>query len=162
GDLAARNRWLISWRQLRRRTADLFAEFGLPIDPAVEVRRLPAVQRALLAIVRAVAEMRETAGGRHPGLLVLDEPTPFLPKADVGQLFRLIRDIVARGASVIFVSHDVDEVMEITDRATVLRDGRVAGTVTTRSVTAEALVEMIVGRRVEALSAAHHHREAQD
>ena len=55
---------------------------------------------------------------------MLDEPTPFLPAHDVEALFRLIREIVADGASVIFVSHDIDEVLEITDRATVLRDGR--------------------------------------
>jgi ribose transport system ATP-binding protein len=155
GELASRSRWLISWRRLRQRTAELFAEFGLPIDPAIEVRRLPPVQRALLAIVRAVAEMRETAGDRHRGLLVLDEPTPFLPKNDVAQLFRLVRGIVARGASAIFVSHDVDEVLEITDRATVLRDGRVAGTLQTAGASKQDFVEMIVGRRIEPTQPGH-------
>jgi ribose transport system ATP-binding protein len=155
GELAGEARWFISWRQLRQRTAELFAEFTLPIDPQIEVRHLPPVQRALLAIVRAVAEMRQTAGDQHRGLLVLDEPTPFLPKNDVDQLFRLIRDIVARGAAAIFVSHDVDEVMELTDRATVLRDGRVAGTLVTALATKQDFVEMIVGRRLETTHATH-------
>ena len=62
-------------------------------------------------------------------MLVLDEPTPFLPKVGVDQLFALVRNIVKEGAAVIFVSHDIDEIREITDRATVLRDGDVAGTV---------------------------------
>ena len=69
-------------------------------------------------------------------MLILDEPTPFLPRAGVDQLFSLVRGIVREGTSVIFVSHDVDEVMEITDRATVLRDGSVAGTLDTRRVDA--------------------------
>ena len=66
-------------------------------------------------------------------MLVLDEPTPFLPRVGVDQLFALVRRIVAEGASVIFVSHDIDEVMEITDRATILRDGALVGVLDTRA-----------------------------
>ena len=58
---------------------------------------------------------------------MLDEPTPFLPRVGVDQLFALVRRVVSDGASVIFVSHDISEVMEITDRATILRDGRLVG-----------------------------------
>ncbi|MEQ9639169.1 MAG: sugar ABC transporter ATP-binding protein [Alphaproteobacteria bacterium] len=155
GELASRSLWAISWRRLRERAVNLFDEFGLAIEPDIDVRRLPPVQRALLAIVRAVLEMRETAGERHRGLLVLDEPTPFLPKHDVDQLFSLVRDIVATGASAIFVSHDVDEVMDITDRATVLRDGRRAGTLVTREATKQDFIEMIVGRRFELTAPSH-------
>ena len=68
---------------------------------------------------------------------MLDEPTPFLPRADVDRLFTLVRRVVAAGASVIFVSHDIDEVLEITDRATVLRDGQVAGVMMTADATRE-------------------------
>jgi ribose transport system ATP-binding protein len=87
------------------------------------------------------------------GLLVLDEPTPFLPRHDVDKLFALVRSIVAQGASVIFVSHDVDEVLEITDRATVLRDGMVAGTLITAQSSKQDFIEMIIGRRLEPLPA---------
>ena len=81
---------------------------------------------------------RSRISQRSPGrgrLLVLDEPTPFLPRVGVDQLFALVRRIVAEGASVIFVSHDIDEVMEITDRATVLRDGALVGVLETRRAT---------------------------
>ncbi len=149
GRLAASERWGLSWRRERERAAALFARFGLTIDPAADVARLAPVERALLAIVRAVDELEwRGSGGR--GLLVLDEPTPFLPRGDVNRLFDVIRRIVGEGSSVIFVSHDVDEVMEITDRATVLRDGRVAGTLATRSSSKDDFVEMIVGRRLVA------------
>lgn len=151
GELASRSLWRISWSKAVDQARTLFARHRLDIDPRVEVAKLSPVQQALLAIVRAFEELGW--GGhleRHgTGLIVLDEPTPFLPAGDVRELFRLVRDLVGAGASAIFVSHDVDEVMEVTDRATVLRDGRVAGTITTRQASKEEFVEMIVGRRLE-------------
>jgi ribose transport system ATP-binding protein len=163
GDLATESRWRINWRREAERAAELFNRYRLPITPLDPVSRLTPVQRALLAIVRAFDQLQRTrVHADSPGLLVLDEPTPFLPASDVEQLFRLVRDIVADGASVVFVSHDIDEVLQITDRATVLRDGRVAGSFETRNVTKDQIVEMIVGRRVDlehARSSAREHRE---
>jgi ribose transport system ATP-binding protein len=113
------------------------------------IGELPQVTQALIAIVRAAEEI-EAGQARHggQGILILDEPTPFLPRVGVERLFDLVRGVVKRGASVIFVSHDVDEVMEITDRATVLRDGIVAGTLVTKQSTHDDFVERIIGRRV--------------
>ena len=157
GRLAQRHRWAINWQAERRCALARFAEFGIALDPGRRVADLAPVERALLAILRAAGEIGGDDFGRGAapeaagnGLLVLDEPTPFLPKADVDQLFRLVRRVVARGASVIFVSHDVDEVMEITDRATVLRDGRVAAALDTASATKSDFIEAIVGRRLAA------------
>ncbi|MBV9749274.1 MAG: sugar ABC transporter ATP-binding protein, partial [Acetobacteraceae bacterium] len=124
--------------------------YGLGVSPAQQVARLSPVERALLAILRAFDHLQTArAKGGHVGLLILDEPTPFLPARDVSRLFELVRGIVRDGASVIFVSHDIDEVLEITDRATVLRDGRVAGSFETRTTRKEEIVRMIVGRSVE-------------
>lgn len=151
GRFASRDEWRISWRAARERAAALFRRYGVPLDPSTLVHALSPVQRALLAIVRAVEEITSTASQRAGhGLLILDEPTPFLPQHDVNQLFALVREIVADGSSVVFVSHDVDEVREITDRLTVLRDGKVAGTLVTARATKADIVEMIVGRRFEA------------
>ena len=112
---------------------------------------LSPAEQALFAIVRAVEDLGEGKDGKsHRGrLLVLDEPTPFLPRVGVDQLFGLVRRIVSEGASVIFVSHDVDEVMEITDRATILRDGVLVDVLETRSSTHDDFVERIVGRAVK-------------
>jgi ribose transport system ATP-binding protein len=111
---------------------------------------LSPVERAQLAIVRAFDWLQRTRGGEGAsGLLVLDEPTPFLPALDVDVLFRLVRDIVRAGTSVIFVSHDIDEVLEITTRATVLRDGRIAGTFDTATMDKRAIVHLIVGQHVD-------------
>lgn len=150
GDIATESRWRIDWGAEAERARGLFERYRLPIDPWDQVGHLSPVQRALLAIVRAFDQLRSARlQARHGGLLILDEPTPFLPAADVEALFALVRDIVRDGASVVFVSHDIDEVMEITDRATVLRDGRVAGSFETRATSKDRIVQMIVGRRVE-------------
>jgi ribose transport system ATP-binding protein len=147
GRLAESEAWAINWSAERRAARALFASYDIDIDPEARVADIAPVERALLAIVRAVTEMNE-AGGVGAGLLVLDEPTPFLPKRDIDRLFQLVRAVVAKGASVIFVSHDVDEVMEITDRATVLRDGKVAATIETRAATKSDFIEAIVGRKL--------------
>ncbi len=154
GELAtSRNRWHLSWARERRRARATFARYGVRVDPGARVESLLPIERALLAIVRAVEEMR---GEASRGLFVLDEPTVFLPEEGTERLFALVREIAGSGASVLFVSHDLDEVREITDRVTVLRDGRVVGTIVTKEASEGQLVEMIVGRRLEALSSEHH------
>ena len=155
GRLAERDAWAINWIAERRAAKQLFANYAIDLDPETRVADIAPVERALLAIVRAISEMNE-AGGVGAGLLVLDEPTPFLPKRDVDRLFQLVRAIVAKGASVIFVSHDVDEVMEITDRATVLRDGKVAAMIDTRAATKADFIEAIVGRKLAAMTPPAH------
>jgi ribose transport system ATP-binding protein len=149
-DFAAGARWFVGWRAEARRARDLFARYDIELDPLQPLSELTPVARAQLAIVRAFDELRrDKHEARTRGLLVLDEPTPFLPAHDVEALFRLIREIVADGASVIFVSHDIDEVLEITDRATVLRDGRVAGVFETANVSKSDVIRLIVGRKVD-------------
>jgi ribose transport system ATP-binding protein len=151
GRLAERDAWAINWSAERRAARAHFASYDVDLDPEARVADITPVERALLAIVRAVTEM-SVEGGAGAGLLVLDEPTPFLPKRDVDRLFQLVRAVVAKGASVVFVSHDVDEVMEITDRATVLRDGKVAATIDTRTATKGDFIEAIVGRKLAAMT----------
>jgi ribose transport system ATP-binding protein len=146
----ARHRAGLGHRLARRApaAAEVFARFDLALDPRAEVGALSAVQQALLAIVRAYEDLRHATHARRPaGLLVLDEPTPFLPRAGVEQLFDLVRRAKHRRArAIIFVSHDIDEVREITDRATILRDGHLIDTVVTARASHEAFVERIIGR----------------
>jgi len=148
GEHAVAPNWRIDWRGQSRRARELFKRFGLDLDPAAPVERLTSVERALLAIVRAFHQLEHTDGAATR-LLILDEPTPFLPADDVGRLFQLVRSIVAEGAGVIFVSHDIDEVSALTDRITVLRDGRMAGSLVTREAKKSEIVELIVGRAVD-------------
>lgn len=149
GEFAAETRWNINWRVERARARRTFEKFHVDIDPDAIVGALPQVVRAQIAIVRAMEDIeRDQAEKDGKGLLVLDEPTPFLPRVGVEQLFNLVRHVAKRGASVIFVTHDVDEVIEITERATVLRDGVVAGTLVTRNAHRNEFVERIIGSRV--------------
>ena len=150
GAYASKTSWRLSWGQERREALKLLEEYGLHVDPSTKVVDLRPTQRAMLAIVRAVQDIRQFTGqdGKR-GLLVLDETTVFLPADEKDHLFRVVRDIASRSASVLFVSHDLDEVREITDTVTVLRDGRVQGSVSTAKVSVRELVEMIVGRTVD-------------
>lgn len=141
----------LNWRRERAAAQAVLDRYGLDIPQWRRVDELSAVNRALLAIVRAFEEIREEceATGK-PGLVLLDEPTPFLPEEGVERLFALMREIAASGSSVMFISHDIDEVMEITDRATILRDGRVSGEVETRTASHDRMIELIIGRTLAA------------
>jgi ribose transport system ATP-binding protein len=146
-ELTDGKRRFINWPAERAATRAALDRFGLAIDPGQRVDRLPPVERALLAIVRAFEDIEAArAVTGRPGLVLLDEPTPFLPAEGVAKLFELVRSIAAHGSSVIFISHDIDEVMQITDRVTVLRDGKVAGELVTADATHGEIVRMIVGR----------------
>ena len=146
---SSRSRFGISWRRERKRARETFERYGMRIDPTAIVGGLKPVERALLAIVRAIEEIRAVGVGR--GVLVLDEPTVFLPREGIEVLFALVRDVAASGATVLFVSHDLDEVREITDRVTVLRDGALVGTVDTAETSETTFVEMIIGRQLAKL-----------
>jgi ribose transport system ATP-binding protein len=154
GLASSRSRFRISWRRERMRARETFARYGVQLDPSAPVSALKPVERALLAIVRAIEEIRRDDHGH--GLLVLDEPTVFLPRENVDRLFSLVRDVAAAGTSVLFVSHDLDEVREITDRVTVLRDGVIAGTVRTAETSEQRFVELIIGRQLAALPELQH------
>jgi len=136
----------ISWKQERTRVETLLNRFDLNLDVDAKVDTLSPVERAMVAIVRAVGRQEEVTG-QAGSLLVLDEPTVFLPRDEINTLFVLLRKLKAQGDSVLLVSHDLDEVLEITDRVTVFRDGSLVGTRNTAECTRQDVVEMILGAR---------------
>jgi ribose transport system ATP-binding protein len=149
----------ISWRHERRIARRLLERVGLDVDPNRPVGTLRDVDRALLAIVRAVDDIEGVA---DRGLLVLDEPTVYLPRDSIDRLFAVMREIAASGKGILFVSHQLGEVRTITDRVTVLRDGAVVGERDTPSVSEEELVDLIVGRKVGVLYPERGSRPAPD
>lgn len=151
GKIAATGSWHLNWRRESREVTVLLEEFGVDADPWADVAELPPWQRPLLAIVRAVDDMRAAilAEPDRRGLLVLDEPTANLSETGIDKLFAVVRQVAAGGHGVLFVSHDLDEVVELTDRITVLRDGEVAGSANTAEITHEHLVELIVGQPLQ-------------
>ena len=112
-----------------RTAAAVLDRYEVKLDLDRRTGELAPVDQARLAIVRAAEDLRRyrTRSGYKHSVLVLDEPTVFLPEEEVDRLFDLIRTVVAEGAAVLFISHDLAAVRAITDRVVVLRDGRVVG-----------------------------------
>lgn len=146
GDHARAGQWFINWQAEAARARRLFQEHHLDLDPWATVGDLSPVKRAQLAIARAADRVGSHSEDASAGLLVLDEPTPFLPMEGVRELFAMMRRLKETGVSIVFVSHDIDEVMEITDRITVLRDGHVIDSFDTAATSRARIVEAIVGR----------------
>lgn len=150
--LATESSAVIPWKQWRNTAQELFEQYGISMHPSMLVRDLRPVERALLAIVRAVANAPSN------GLLILDEPTVFLPQDDTQMLFEVTRKVAGAGTGVLFVSHDLEEVKQLTDRFTVFRDGLVVGGGATSDHTREEIVRLIVGHDLTAVS----HRSGAD
>src|SRR5271165_1645980 len=129
---------LISWRRVRDAAAEALAIMGSDLDPDAPISSLPAAERSLVAIGRALAIKSD--------IVVLDEPTAALPEADVERLLETLRRLRANDIGIVYVTHRLDEVFRIADRVTVLRDGRRLATVAGRETNAGQLVQMIVGR----------------
>ena len=144
----ARAAWApINWLGEKRRGAAVLDRYGVRLNLDQRTGELPPVDQARLAIVRAAEDLNRyrTRSGYKHSVLVLDEPTVFLPEEDVEQLFDLIRTVKAEGAAVLFISHDLVAVRSIADRVVVLRDGRVVAEVPAGEIEEQALVDLIVG-----------------
>jgi ribose transport system ATP-binding protein len=141
----------INWRAEREHAREIFKRYGVELDPSAQVGRLRPTSQALLAIVRAAYELREYRAQNQGagGVLVLDEPTVFLPEHEKVFLFDLVRRITSEGFGVLFVSHDMTAVREIADRAVVLRDGAKVGDVTVKDASDADLIELVSGHRLD-------------
>ncbi len=140
----------------RRHAQALIGQFGLSFDVRAPVGRLSPAQRAIVAIARAL-----DGWTRPDNVLVLDEPTTALHGDEVQVLFEAIRRIAGSGAGVVFISHRLDEVLELADRVVVLRDGRVVADEPTSGLDHDQLVQLIVGRAVADLSITRHDGAAE-
>ncbi len=123
-----------------QRLKELSEQFGLQVDPWARVKDLSTGERQRVEIVKTLYR------GAH--LLVLDEPTAVLTPGEVGELFAILDGLRAQGHAVVLITHKLDEVMAISDRVTVLRDGRVIATVQTCDTRKEELAQLMVGRPV--------------
>ncbi|CUH81962.1 sugar ABC transporter ATP-binding protein [Tropicibacter naphthalenivorans] len=135
-------RGFIARRRMNAQARDVLAGYGLDIDPAEPLTAYSVAIQQVVAIARAV----EMSGK----VLILDEPTASLDRDEVQLLFGVIRQVKARGLAVVFITHFLDQVFEISDRATVLRNGRVVGECLLRDVTQRDVVTMMLGRQLEA------------
>ncbi|MGH3098765.1 MAG: sugar ABC transporter ATP-binding protein, partial [Streptosporangiales bacterium] len=137
---APRRFGIVDHRTMRQQAQDVLDGAGLALDAAATVGELSVAQRQLVEIAKALS--------LDARFLIMDEPTAVLSRTEVATLYRLIRGLTREGVGVVFISHLLDEVAEIGDRVTVLRDGRKVGEV---AATAEVddLVRMMVGRPLD-------------
>ncbi len=134
----------VRWSEVRRRVVEALREVGCSeVDPHRPVRRLPIARQQMVEVARAVA-----IGCR---VLVLDEPTSCLPQQDIRGLFHLVRRLKARGYAIVYISHFLEEVQQISDVYTVLRDGQTVGSGVTAEASADDIVSLMVGRSVTEL-----------
>jgi rhamnose transport system ATP-binding protein len=134
----------VDWGARRRRAEALLARVGARVDPDAEAGTLSAAEQQLVEIARAL--------GADARVLILDEPTAALPQADVERLFGVVRELRARGAGVVYISHRLEELPALADRVTVLRDGHTVETRPMAGVSREALIRLMVGRDVSLLA----------
>jgi ABC-type uncharacterized transport system ATPase subunit len=134
------------WKPLRSlaaahaQMAALSREYGLAVDPAARVSDLALGEQQRVEILKALHHGAET--------LILDEPTAVLTPQEAAQLLTLLRGLAARGLTIIFITHKLDEVMQVSDRVTVLRDGQVMATTATAETNPRELARWMVGREV--------------
>lgn len=129
---------LIDWGAARESARRVMTRVGCDMDPDRRVLSLTRAEKSLLAIGRALEVQAR--------VLVLDEPSASLPMADVERLFTVLRELRKQGVAIIYVSHRLDEVMEISDRAVVMRDGKLVKTLNTAETNQDELIQLIVGR----------------
>ena len=130
-------------RALARRTADLLGALGIDIDPEAQVGELALAQRQMVEIARAVS--------RDADVLIMDEPTSALSESEVAQLFTIVADLKARGNAIVYITHKIEEIFTIADEVTVMRDGRIVGSLPAGGFDRDQLIRMMVGRELTQL-----------
>lgn len=131
----------VQWRQAAQRAAELLAQVGASLPLEVPVQTLSIAQQQLVALARALS--------LRARWLILDEPTASLSKTETERLFALLRQLKAQQVGILFVSHRLEEVLELSDRITVLRDGEKVATLPTTSTSRKQLIALMVGQLSE-------------
>ena len=140
GQEVARRGGFLDRRQAETRVGDISSRFQLAVDPTAFVRDLPVGVQQRVEIIKLLY--------RKADILILDEPTAVLTPQESDELFKIMRSLVSQGKSIIFITHKLREVMDVADRITVIRQGRVVGTTTPKQADRAKLAQMMVGREV--------------
>jgi D-xylose transport system ATP-binding protein len=131
----------IDWNKMIKNTEEALGRVGLDIDPKEKVKRLSTSQQQMVAIAKAVL--------KRPKVLVLDEPTSSLTNNEREYLFNIIKELRASGLSCIYISHKIEEVLEISDRITIMRDGKIIETLNKNEFDINRVIRMMVGRNLD-------------
>ena len=131
---------LINWKDINKRAKELVGRIGFDVDPRRLVGSLTVAEKQMVEIAKALS--------RNSRIILMDEPSATLTKKELDALFEIIRDLKKSGIAVIYISHRMEEIFEICESVTVMRDGQIIGTRDVASVSSDELVEMMVGREV--------------
>jgi ribose transport system ATP-binding protein len=133
--------------KLNAQAREILARMHLTLDPRAMVGALTVAKQQMVEIAKALSF--------DSRVLIMDEPTSALNDAEIAELFRIIRELKSRGVGVVYISHKMDELKQISDRVTVLRDGEYVATVATKDTSVEAIIGMMVGRTLTDVSPPH-------
>lgn len=131
---------VIQWKQMNEDSQKLMEELGLQINVRAMLRELSLAQQQLIEIAKAVST--------NAKVIIMDEPTSSLSQSETEILFRIIKKLKAKGTSMIFITHRLDEIYEVCDRMTILRDGCYIGSRDVADVTKSEMIEMMIGRKL--------------
>ena len=131
--------WLRSW-SIRAKAGELLKKFGVEIDPSTPIGELGLGQKRIVEILKAIS--------LNAQFLIMDEATTGMSRAEITTLFDIVRDLKERHVTVLYISHHLEEVFELADRVSVLRDGTLIDTFATEETSVEALSRAIVGREI--------------
>ncbi|QYO77854.1 sugar ABC transporter ATP-binding protein [Devosia salina] len=134
--------------EMRRRSVEILDTLHVKVDPDARIASLSIADKQMVEIAKAIS--------RDARVLIMDEPTAVLSVGETQTLFEQIRRLTARGVAVIFISHKLDEIMDLADRVTVLRDGQLITTVGTEALTPDSIAQMMVGRELSNLYPPKH------
>ncbi|WP_328624643.1 sugar ABC transporter ATP-binding protein [Streptomyces sp. NBC_00353] len=152
----------IQWKRLRQDAAELVDRLGLDIDVTAPLSSYPLAVQQLVAIVRSVGTCDSDGEGSGTKVLILDEPTSSLDRDEVLELFALMRRLKDEGVAILFVSHFLDQIYEVCDRMTVLRNGNLVGEHMVRDLDQVGLVQLMLGKALDQLEELHDHQLHSD
>jgi len=132
---------LVNYSDLKKRAARIFTEMNVKIDPSAKVMKLSPAQKQLVEIAKAIS--------RNARLLIMDEPSAPLSASEVETMFEIIGRLKSKGVTIIYISHRIEELFRISDRVTVMRDGRYVETLVTKQTNRQELINLMVGRELK-------------
>jgi D-xylose transport system ATP-binding protein len=143
----------ISWDELYRKTSEMIKKLGIHADPQTPIKELSAAQQQLILIGKALS--------KDVRILILDEPTSSLSETETEVLFDRLGRLKSQGITSLYISHKINEVMDITDRTTILRDGKWVASENTSDLTPKKIVSMMVGRSISEMYPRERHTPGQ-
>jgi ribose transport system ATP-binding protein len=128
-------------KRIIKRTREIFSDMNVRMDPSAQVRKLSPAQKQLVEIAKAIS--------RNARILIMDEPSAPLSASEVETMFEIIGKLKSKGVTVIYISHRIEELFRISDRVTVMRDGRYVDTLVTKNTNRRELIHLMVGRELK-------------